>query len=195
MRRSCQNCWIEIPPDQNIGSVTADGAYDTRKCHEVIAARNAHAVSPPRKNAKPWKPTSAGASARNEAVNAQRFLGRTLWRRLRRIPPPKPCRNQDALYKTARSIADGQGLRQAGRGDPNPHRRPQSIHGPWRTSHRGRRISSSGKRRRPTLTRFVQRSRAGREGCPEVDQQRLGTQRSEWGFALVSQRVGQCAPA
>jgi len=71
----------QIPSNQNIGSVTADGAYDTRKCHEAIAARDAHAVIPPRKNAKPWKPTSAGAVARNEAVSAQRYLGRTLWRR------------------------------------------------------------------------------------------------------------------
>ena len=71
----------QIPPDQDIASVTADGAYDTRKCHEAIAARNAHAVIPPRKNAKPWKPTSTGAIARNDAVNAQRYLGRTLWRR------------------------------------------------------------------------------------------------------------------
>ncbi len=71
----------QIPPDQDIGSVTADGAYDTRKCHEAIAARDAHAVIPPRKNAKPWKPASAGAVARNDAVNAQRYLGRTVWRR------------------------------------------------------------------------------------------------------------------
>jgi hypothetical protein len=71
----------QIPPDQDIGSVTADGAYDTRKCHEAIAARGANAVIPPRKNAKPWKPTSAGAIARNEAVSAQQYLGRTLWRR------------------------------------------------------------------------------------------------------------------
>ena len=71
----------QIPSDQDIGSVTADGAYDTRKCHEAIAARDAHAVVPPRKNAKPWKPASTGAIARNDAVNAQRYLGRTLWRR------------------------------------------------------------------------------------------------------------------
>ncbi|PYG24682.1 DDE family transposase [Pelagimonas varians] len=71
----------QIPPSQDISSVTADGAYDTRKCHEVIAGRNAHAVIPPRKNAKPWKPTSAGAIARNDAVKAQRYLGRTVWRR------------------------------------------------------------------------------------------------------------------
>ena len=47
----------QIPPGQNIGSVTADRAYDTRKCHEAIAARSALTVIPPRKNAKPWKPT------------------------------------------------------------------------------------------------------------------------------------------
>jgi hypothetical protein len=72
----------QIPPDQDIGSITADGAYDTRKCHDAIAARNAYAVIPPRKNAKFWKPTSAGAVARNEAVNAQQYLGRALCRRL-----------------------------------------------------------------------------------------------------------------
>jgi len=49
----------QIPLDQNIGSVTADGAYDTRKCHEAIAAHNAHAVIPPRKNAKPSKATAS----------------------------------------------------------------------------------------------------------------------------------------
>ena len=71
----------QIPPDQVIGSVTADGAYDTRKCHDAIAARGTHAVIPPRKNAKPWKPTSPGAIARNEAVNASRYLGLATWRR------------------------------------------------------------------------------------------------------------------
>ena len=71
----------QIPPDQDVGSVTADGAYDTRKCYDAIAARGAHAVIPPRKNAKPWKPTSSGAIARNEAVRASRYLGKTLWRR------------------------------------------------------------------------------------------------------------------
>ena len=33
----------QTPPDEEIISVTADGAYDTRKCHDAIAARNAHA--------------------------------------------------------------------------------------------------------------------------------------------------------
>ena len=45
----------QIPPDQEIASVTADGTCDTRKCHDAIAERGAHAVIPPRRNARPWK--------------------------------------------------------------------------------------------------------------------------------------------
>lgn len=71
----------QIPSDEEIGSVTADGAYDTRKCHEAIAARCAASIIPPRKNAKPWKPTSAGAIARNETLRASKYLGRAIWRR------------------------------------------------------------------------------------------------------------------
>ncbi len=62
----------QIPPEQEIGSVTADGAYDTRKCHDAIADRGAAAVIPPRKNAKPWKPNTLGAVARNEALRASK---------------------------------------------------------------------------------------------------------------------------
>jgi len=84
----------QIAQGQEIGSVTADGAYDTRKCHDAIAARNAHAVIPPRKNAKMWKPPfvhasmhcravdTPGARARNEAVRSSKYLGRALWRQL-----------------------------------------------------------------------------------------------------------------
>ena len=71
----------QIAPDEDIASVTADGAYDTRRCHDAIAERGAHAVIPPRKNAKPWKPDTAGAVARNEALRASKRLGRTIWRR------------------------------------------------------------------------------------------------------------------
>jgi transposase len=70
----------QIPRNQEIGSVTADGAYDTRRCHNAIADRGASAVIPPRRNAQPWKPTTAGAIARNDALRASRYLGRALWR-------------------------------------------------------------------------------------------------------------------
>jgi hypothetical protein len=68
----------QIPPDQDIASVTADGAYDTHKSHDATAERRAQAVIPPRKNAKPWKPDTAGAVARNETLRTSRRLGRTI---------------------------------------------------------------------------------------------------------------------
>ncbi len=71
----------QIPPDQEIGSVTADGAFDTRKCHGAIAARGATAIIPPRKNARPRRPDTSGSIARNEALRASRRFGRTIWRR------------------------------------------------------------------------------------------------------------------
>lgn len=71
----------QIPPDREIARVTADGAFDTRKCHDAIGARGAAALIPSRKIATPWKPDSAGAIARNEALRASRRFGRTIWRR------------------------------------------------------------------------------------------------------------------
>lgn len=71
----------QIPAHEQIGSVTADGAYDTRKCHDAIAERGANAVIPPCENAKPWKTVTAGAMPRNEAVQASKHLRRALWRR------------------------------------------------------------------------------------------------------------------
>jgi Transposase DDE domain len=68
----------QIPPDQEIASVTADGAFDTRKCHDAIAAKGAAAIIPPSKNANPWKPDTAGAVARNEALRASKRFGRTI---------------------------------------------------------------------------------------------------------------------
>lgn len=65
-------------------SVTADGAYDARKCHDGIATCNAHAVIPPRKNAKMWKPDKPRARSCNEAVRSSKYLGRALWRNLTR---------------------------------------------------------------------------------------------------------------
>ena len=47
----------QIPGDQPLGIVTADGAYDTRACHAAIAARGAAAVIPPRSNGNPGKNT------------------------------------------------------------------------------------------------------------------------------------------
>ncbi len=47
----------QIPPDQAIGTVTADGACDTRTCHSAIHGRGGTSIIPIRKNGRPWKRT------------------------------------------------------------------------------------------------------------------------------------------
>ena len=70
----------QIPAEEPIGLVTADGAYDTRPCHLAIAARQASAVIPTRRNGRPWKENTPGALARNDILRATRRLGRSIWR-------------------------------------------------------------------------------------------------------------------
>jgi len=71
----------QIPLEEQLASVSGDGAYDTKGCHEAIALRQADAIIPIRKNAKPWKVNRTGAAARNEILRATRRLGRTIWKK------------------------------------------------------------------------------------------------------------------
>jgi hypothetical protein len=76
------NLLAQIPSDQAIGTVTADGAYDTRTCHSAIAGRGGTAVIPIRKNGRPWKEDGPAAQARNENLRAAKHFGRALWKKL-----------------------------------------------------------------------------------------------------------------
>lgn len=62
----------QIPVGEPVHSVSADGAYDTKACHEAIAVRQAVAIIPTRRNAKPWADVKAGAQARNEILKTTR---------------------------------------------------------------------------------------------------------------------------
>ena len=53
----------------------------TRACHAAIAAREACAVIPTRRNGQPWKETTPGAKTRNEILRTTRHLGRALWKK------------------------------------------------------------------------------------------------------------------
>ena len=75
------NLLDQIPPDEQIDSVYTDGAYDTKQCRQVIADRQAHAVIPPRKNAKPWKDQKTGSLERNELLKTVKRLGRAVWKK------------------------------------------------------------------------------------------------------------------
>jgi IS5 family transposase len=71
----------QIPDEEQLRSVTADGAYDTRKCHYSIADREAQAIIPPRSNAVIWQPAKhKGDRVRNEAVRRCDELTTKLWK-------------------------------------------------------------------------------------------------------------------
>ena len=96
MHPCCPSCWTRSRPIRRSqlsaptvlstrASATASGAYAAPSGATVplrtIAARGAAAIIPPRKNAKPWKPDTAGAVARNEILRTSKRVGRTIWRR------------------------------------------------------------------------------------------------------------------
>lgn len=65
-----------------IRQVSADGAYDKRKCYEVIEGYEATATIPPRRDAKIWQHgNSAGEPRqRDENLRAIRRVGRRRWK-------------------------------------------------------------------------------------------------------------------
>ncbi len=71
----------QIPADEQIGTVTADGAYDTRRCHKGITDRRAIPIIPIRKNGRLWKEDCPAARARNETLRATRHYGKGFWKR------------------------------------------------------------------------------------------------------------------
>jgi len=78
-----------IPADDQIGIVTGDGAFDTRRCHTVTLARGGTAIIPIRRNARLWKEDCATAQrhpAGNPTqaifISSQQWLGHDLQHRI-----------------------------------------------------------------------------------------------------------------
>ena len=82
----------QVPEGEEIGTVTADGAYDTRRCHTAIIDRQVTAFGhsfgpvafmpslPIRKNGRRWKADCPAACARKETLRATRHHGRAFWK-------------------------------------------------------------------------------------------------------------------
>jgi|GEM_PF-542237 len=149
----------QIPPEQEIGSVTADGAFDTSKCHDG--------------HRRPWRRRDHPAPQERQAMEA-RHRRSDRWQRspegietlraghlatMERLSSPKPCRDQDALRETAGPAPDRAGLRSSGRRVPDPCGCAQRLHRDRHTHHGSRRMSPSKKRESPTIRPFVQQSR------------------------------------
>lgn len=69
--------------EDEIEQVSADGAYDQRKCYDAIRERNARATIPPRKGAKIWQHGNSKAERHNRDENLRRIRkgGRKAWKR------------------------------------------------------------------------------------------------------------------
>lgn len=71
----------QFPEDEDIGTVIADGAYDTRRCNAAILERDAAPIIPIRKNGRLSKEDCPAAQVRNETLRATRHYGRAFWKR------------------------------------------------------------------------------------------------------------------
>ena len=71
----------QIQDRDEIGTVTDDGADDTRRCQTAIIDRQATAIIPIRKNGRPCKEDCLAVIARNETLRATRHYGRSFWKR------------------------------------------------------------------------------------------------------------------
>lgn len=87
----------QIPPDEQIGTVTGDGAFDIRRCHAAILERGGTAVIPIRRTGRRWKEDCPAARARNDILRATQRFGRTIWKQWSgyhvrsRIEARRPC--------------------------------------------------------------------------------------------------------
>jgi hypothetical protein len=127
-----------IPGGEELGTVTADGACDTRRCHTAIIDRQATAIIPVRKNGRPWKEDCPAAIARNETLRATRHYGRAFWKRWTgyharsRIEAKMRCLKAFGERIAARH-PDTQTARPPDRRNPDPRRPHQPLQ---RTRHR-----------------------------------------------------------
>ena len=73
----------QIEPSLLIDQVSADKAYDKRKCYDAIHERGARATIPPQKGAHIWQHANTQAERldRDENLRAIRKLGKAAWKR------------------------------------------------------------------------------------------------------------------
>ncbi len=71
----------QLPAETTLGSLSGDGAYDSRRVYRAVHARGAELVVPPRRDGQPWSDQTAWASSRNDKLAAIKRLGRGIWKR------------------------------------------------------------------------------------------------------------------
>ena len=67
--------------DEAIAAVSADGAYDTKECHQAIKARGAEAIIPPREGAVEWEPIEGEVHPRTAILRLCNEQGKAEWKK------------------------------------------------------------------------------------------------------------------
>ena len=135
----------QVPPDQAIGTVTADGAYDTRTCHTAIAGRGGTAIIPIRKNGRRRtrrRPRRQGPE-RDPAGDTPLRPGPL--EAADRVSRPKSDRGPDAPPQSLRRAHRLPRPRPPSRRDPHPHRPPEPLLSPGPGRDHARRLNQRGK--------------------------------------------------
>lgn len=71
----------QLPTEEPLASVAADGAYDTQACHQALLDRRAAALIPPRAGAVAWPPLAEGQPhPRTTLLEWIRQHGRKTWK-------------------------------------------------------------------------------------------------------------------
>jgi hypothetical protein len=135
----------QISDDEPIGTVTADGAYDTRRCHAAIAQRGAVPIIPIREARSAVEGGLPGGARPQRDPARHSALWPGVLEALDRLPRPQPDRGQDAL---------SQGLRRAHRRerpgppdsrDPHPRRHDEPLQRPRHRRDHPRGLTPAGK--------------------------------------------------
>jgi hypothetical protein len=114
----------QIPEDEQIGSVTADGTYDIRRCHTAILEHGATAIIPIRKNGQLWRTDWPAAVARNAILRDVREDGRAAWKRRNGYHVRSRAK---AKMRCLKAFGDRIAARDPNRRNPHPRRPHQSL--------------------------------------------------------------------
>jgi len=135
----------QIPPEETIGTVTADGAYDTRRCHGAIINRGADAVIPIRRKWPCLRRRLLRCRRAKRDPAGDQTLGPDALEEVDRLSRPKSGRGQDELPEALRREDHVTRPRLPDRRNPDPHRHHEPLLGPWQSRDRSRLLTKGGK--------------------------------------------------
>ena len=161
----------QVPEDESIGTVTADGAYDTRRCHAAIAGRGAVPIIPIREARQALEGRRPGSAGPQRDLARHASLRPGVLETVDGIPRPQPDRGQDVLPESVRREDRRARPRPTDRRDPHPCRPHEPLQRPRHRRGRARALKPTGKGKGTPQARVAQQRRptpGGTVGATEI---------------------------